>query len=80
MSIHLYIYMYRLFPSTRPPQKEQFFVQNDTKCCETNEISIFRFLVFELFLILLTIFKCFYRPKMEKNDVSKDAQCSETDV
>ena len=41
-------------------------VQNDAQSSETTEKSIFRFLVSELFLILFTIFKCFYRPNMEK--------------
>ena len=40
-----------------------FLVQNDTQCSGTNLKLILRFLVFELFLILFTILKCFYLTK-----------------
>ena len=63
----------------RPPQKEwsSFFVQNVAQCSETNEKSILRFLVFEIWSFkikkMLTIW-------LKKNFiVPKDAQCSETD-
>ena len=57
-----------------------FFVQNDAKCFEINGKLIFRFLFFELLMILYTILKCFNQPKNKKIYIfSEDAQCSDTD-
>ena len=38
----------------------------DAQCAETNEKLIFRFLFFELLMILFTIFKCFSTIKGQK--------------
>ena len=59
------IISYRVFPPPPSPYSKEsspFLVQIVAQCSETNEKSIFRFLqflFFELLMILFTIFKCF---------------------
>ena len=51
----------------------------DAQCAETNEKSIFRFLFFELWLIVLTILDDPKKSFKSGQIYKKNAQCSETD-
>ena len=51
--------------TTSPLRNGQIFMK-DAQCAETDEQSVFQFLFFEIWLILFSIFKCFYRPNMVK--------------
>ena len=48
-----------------PLRNSQIFIK-DAQCVETTEKLILRFLFFELWLSLFTIFNCFYRQNMVK--------------
>ena len=41
-----------------PPLRNDQIFMKDAQCVETNEKSILRYLFLELWLILLTVFKC----------------------
>ena len=52
----------------------------DVQCPERNEKLNFQFYIFWVIVDFVHNFQVFYRPKVfEKNAVSKDAQCFETD-
>ena len=61
-----------------PPQKWSDFHERCAMCWNEWYINNVIF-IFKLWLIFFTTFKCFYRPCMVKNIVSKYAQCFETD-
>ena len=62
-------YLTTCSPSCPSSKRAGFFCRKSYAMFEMNEKSILRFLFFELWLILLPIFKCFYlnnRPRMYK--------------
>ena len=64
------------YADTPSPLRNGQIFMKDAQCAETNENSIFRFFIFWVMIDIVHNFQMFLPTKYDKNNVSKNAQCS----